>query len=119
MHAAIIPAKAQVMLAVNPTQHIRQRNGLRQQKARLLFIQPGDVAQGHIGQTVVQRTRIQRRTVRPQDPGLAGHVRSIGKKISRLAGAAIPPRVENVSYFVIAHRVTGLHRVRVRRVLPA
>ena len=67
VHAAIVAAKAQIVLAVNPAQHLGSRDGLRERKAGLLLAQSGEAAERHIGQAVVERARVQRNTARSQN----------------------------------------------------
>ena len=40
MHAPVIASEAQVVLAVNPAQHLGERNRLRNRKVRLLSLNP-------------------------------------------------------------------------------
>ena len=119
MHAAIVAAEAQVVLAVDPAQRLGERDGLREREARLLFAQAGDRSQLDAGQTVVDGERVERPAARPQNAEFCGDVRPVGKEVRPLAGAAIPTGVEDVGYLAITHRVSGLHTVRVRRTLAA
>ena len=119
VNAPGIAAEAQVVLAVNPTQRLAEGDGLRHRKAWLLLAQSRQVAQHHIGQAVIERAGIERRAARTQNAVLGGNIGDAGKEVCRLAGAAVPVAIEDAGQLVVAHRIAGLHGVRVRGTLAA
>ena len=88
---AIVAAEAQVVFAVNPAQGFGDGDGLREREARLLLVEPLDIAEHHVGQTVIERSAI-----RPLDADLVRYIGPIGEEIRRLASAAVPTGVQDV-----------------------
>src|SRR5208282_1644664 len=114
MHAPIVAAKAQVVFTVNPTERLRNRYRLRQREARLLLVEALNVAQLHAGQTIIQRTRIQRRSIWAQDAELRRDVSPVREEVCRLAVATIPTNIRNAGQAVIANGVASLHGIGLR-----
>ena len=119
MHPSVVAAKAEVVLAVNPAQCLRKRDGLRSGKARLRLAQPAKPAQPDLRHTIIQRAGVQRSPARTHDPKVRRNILAVGEEVRRLAAAAVPVGAEDVGHFLVAQRVTGLQRVRIRRSLPA
>ena len=89
MHAPIVAAETQVVFAVNPAQHLGGRDRLRDREARLRLTEPVELVQIDARQAEVQWNVVGHRDA----GGVRNIVGGVGKKVGRVAAAAVPAHV--------------------------
>ena len=116
MHAAVICAVAHVVLAVDPAEDLRERDGLRDGEAGLPVAQSRNaVAERDGGHAVVEGD-----IVGHVDAGSCGGiVGGVGEEVGGVAVGAVPVGVKDAGDAAIADRIAGLQRVRIRGALAA
>src|SRR3954468_13160875 len=93
--AAVVAAETDIVLAVDPREGFRDREGLGNGELRLLLVKAGEAGKRHVGQAVIERAGIEGIAAGTENADLRGDIGRVGKEVYRLAVAAVPVHIED------------------------